>query len=305
MKQLAAITAAVLVLAGAMAAYGSDSESATAYQKIMTEIQSKARSVPTYEFVDTAERLLLGFLEKYPGTPEAAGADLNLGRIYSSIGKNKEAIEHLQRYLDADTEHDQKEEAAGRFALANSYLAMENFDSAEKVYRGLLEAGAGGNERLRQMVSRQVSRIGTLRKLKTGNPAIPFKAKTAGGKAITLDDYKGKVVLLDFWASWCAPCRNEMPNVKAAYSTYNDKGFEIIGISMDDSKAKFQSYMDSQELPWPQVFDGKGWMSEIGQLYAVSSIPATFLIDRQGRIRYKNVRGEKLVQSIGELIGEK
>ncbi|UCF06824.1 MAG: redoxin domain-containing protein [bacterium] len=304
MKRLAAGMVAALVIAYVSFALGAESESATEYKKVLNELQRKSRTVSTYEFIDTAERLLLGFLKIYPDSPEAAGANFNLGKIYSSIGRNKEAIDHLNVYLQADVPKDQKEEGAARFALANSYLAMENFDGAEKLLRELLKSGALKDNRMRQMASMQVARIATLRKLRIGLPAIGFSMQSAGGEKITLDSYKGKVVLLDFWASWCAPCRNEMPNVKKVYNHFHDKGFEIIGISLDDKKYKFDSYVDTQQLPWPQIYDGKGWMSEVGQLYAVNSIPATYLLDRQGKIRYKNVRGKELHTAIAKLIAE-
>jgi peroxiredoxin len=136
-----------------------------------------------------------------------------------------------------------------------------------------------------------LERIPILRKLAIGNPAIPIEAATSDGTEITLETYKGKVLLLDFWASWCAPCRQEMPNVKKVYNDFHSKGFEIVGISLDDTSAKFRGYVEEQQMPWPQIFDGKGWNSEVGRTYAVNVIPATFLLDRKGTIRYRNLRG--------------
>jgi peroxiredoxin len=305
MKRFTAGMVAALTILFISSALGAESESAAKYKKVMNELQRKSRTVSTYEFIDTAERLLLGFLRTYPESPEAAGANFNLGKIYSSIGKNKEAVEHLNVYLQADVQRDPKEEGMARLALANSYLAMENFDGAEKLFKELLESGVLKDDRTKQMASMQMARIATLRKLKIGLPAIGFSALSDKGKKITLDSYKGKVVLLDFWASWCAPCRNEMPNVKKAYSSFHDKGFEIIGVSLDDKKHKFESYMNTQKMPWLQIFDGKGWKSEVGQLYAVNSIPATYLLDRQGKIRYKNLRGKELHTAIAKLVAEK
>jgi peroxiredoxin len=95
-----------------------------------------------------------------------------------------------------------------------------------------------------------------------------------------------------------------MPNVKKTYNDFHGKGFEILGISLDDSSAKFRSYLDEQEIAWPQIFDGKGWNSEVGKLYAINSIPATFLLDRKGTIRYRDLRGEDLYEAVKTLIAE-
>lgn len=115
-----------------------------------------------------------------------------------------------------------------------------------------------------------------------GAKAMPFTAKTTDGKEVRFpDDYKGKVVLLDFWATWCGPCVKEVPNVVANYEKYHDKGFEILGISLDQAKAeeKLANFTKEKKMTWPQVYDGKWWQAKVGQTYAIDSIPAMFLID--------------------------
>jgi len=96
----------------------------------------------------------------------------------------------------------------------------------------------------------------------------------------------------------------EMPNVIRVYGEFQKKGFEIIGISLDSDEAQFQNFIKDNKMSWPQIYEGKGWGSGIGQLYAVSSIPATYLIDKKGKIRFKNVRGEKLKQAVQQLVTE-
>ncbi|HER42942.1 MAG TPA: TlpA family protein disulfide reductase, partial [Candidatus Eisenbacteria bacterium] len=88
------------------------------------------------------------------------------------------------------------------------------------------------------------------------------------------------------------------------YNEFNPKGFEILGVSLDDTGEKFRGYVEEQGITWPQIFDGKGWNSEVGRLYAVNSIPATFLLDRRGRIRYRDLRGEDLYKAVETLIAE-
>lgn len=115
-----------------------------------------------------------------------------------------------------------------------------------------------------------------------GAKAVPFIAKTTADKEVKFpDDYKGKVVLLDFWATWCGPCIKEVPNVVANYEKYHEKGFEILGISLDRAKAEetLATFTKENKMTWPQVYDGKWWEARIGKTYAIESIPAMFLID--------------------------
>jgi peroxiredoxin len=303
---LVMLAAALLIFIAVAPARGTDDEgdAAAAARNIKMELQSKRSSMSAYSYIDLAERLWSRFLEKYPSAPEAAEAHLNLGFIYAQTGRHEIAIQHLEGYKNVPGEKRSQEEAKALVTLAGSYMALERFDEAEVLLKKLAEPSSGRDYRINQMASRQLAMIGSLRKLKIGLPALVFSAKTHDGKRISLDDYKGKVVLLDFWASWCNPCRAEMPNVKKVYKEYRDKGFEIIGISLDDKEANFKRYMDSEKMPWPQIFDGKGWRSEIGQLYAVTAIPATYILDRDGIIRYKNARGKELGKAVKELIGK-
>lgn len=303
---LVMLAAALLIFIAITPASGAGDESGASAEarNIKMELQSKRPTMSVYSYIDLAERLWIGFLEKYPSVPEAAEAHLTLGFIYAQTGRHEKAIQHLEGYTNVPGERKSQEEAKALVTLAGSYMALERFDEAEALLKKLAEPSSGRDYRIGQMASRQLAMIGSLRKLKIGLPALTFSAKTYDGKPISLGDYKGKVVLLDFWASWCNPCRAEMPNVKKVYEEYHDKGFEIIGISLDDKEANFNKYLDSEQMPWPQIFDGKGWRSEIGQLYAVTAIPATYILDRDGVIRYKNARGKELGKAVKELIGK-
>lgn len=300
------LAAALLIFIAIAPARGANDESDAAAEarNIKVELESKRSSMTAYSYIDLAEQLWSRFLEKYPAAPEAAEAYLTLGFIYAQTGRHEGAIRHLEGYKNVPGEKRSQEEARALVTLAGSYMALERFDEAEGLLKKLAEPSAGRDYRISQMASRQLAMIGSLRKLKIGLPALEFSAKTSDGKRISLEDYKGKVVLLDFWASWCNPCRAEMPNVKKVYEEYHDKGFEIIGISLDDKEANFKKYMDSEQMTWPQIFDGNGWKSEIGQLYAVTAIPATYILDRDGIIRYKNARGKDLGKAVKELIGK-
>jgi len=124
------------------------------------------------------------------------------------------------------------------------------------------------------------------------------------GKDISLSDYigKNKVVLVDFWASWCGPCRVEMPNVVEAYKKYKSKGFEIVGVSLDESKDDWNKAIKDMKMNWPQMSDLKGWQSDLGAVYSVQSIPFTLLIDQDGKIIAQNLRGEELEKKLEEVL---
>lgn len=146
----------------------------------------------------------------------------------------------------------------------------------------------------------------TIRQLEgmaVGALAPDIEASTPDGKTIKLSDFRGKVVMVDFWASWCRPCRMENPNVLKAYTKYHPKGFEILGVSLDDNKAKWEAAIQQDGLVWNHISDLRGWQAEPAQVYGVSSIPATVLVDREGKIIARNLRGPSLEQKLAEIFG--
>lgn len=122
------------------------------------------------------------------------------------------------------------------------------------------------------------------------------------GREVSLADLKGKVVLVDFWATWCVPCIKVMPEIKKLYADFHDRGFEIIGISLDSDKEKLESYLAKEEIAWPQYFDGAGWDNEIARQYGIESIPATFLIGADGLIAATDSPVESLYARVDSLI---
>lgn len=136
----------------------------------------------------------------------------------------------------------------------------------------------------------------------TGALAPDINLATPDGGTLALSSLRGKVVLIDFWASWCGPCRRENPAVKAIYDKYKDKGFEIYGVSLDNNATQWKAAIAKDKLTWKHVSDLKGWKSSASQLYGVRSIPATFLLDKEGRIYKSGFRSHELEGLLQQLL---
>jgi peroxiredoxin len=141
--------------------------------------------------------------------------------------------------------------------------------------------------------------------LNVGAKFPDFNEKDVDGKTLSIADHKGKVVLIDFWATWCPPCRAEIPNVVATYKKYHGQGFEIIGVSLDDDHEKLSAFTKKMNMPWLQFFDGQGWSNKLAVKYGIEAIPATFLLDGNGMIIAKDLRGEELEQAVARALAKK
>jgi thiol-disulfide isomerase/thioredoxin len=141
--------------------------------------------------------------------------------------------------------------------------------------------------------------------LMVGTKFPDFNETDVAGKPLSIANDKGKVVLIDFWATWCGPCRAELPSVLATYRKYHDKGFEIIGVSLDEDQAKLTNFTKSMNMTWPQFFDGKSWQNKLAVKYGIESIPATFLLDGEGKIIGKDLRGEELPAAVARALAKK
>jgi thiol-disulfide isomerase/thioredoxin len=188
--------------------------------------------------------------------------------------------------------------------MGESYKGMGMFDDAEKEYKLIVSEFGGVSPKLTQFAQMNLADLETERKLSVGAEPLAFSVKSISGEPLSPEKYKGKVLLLDFWATWCGPCKVEMPNVKKVYSKYNSKGFEIVGISLDRSRDALDTYIAQNKIEWPQYFDGKYWNNDIATKYGVKSIPATYLIDKRGKIRYKSLRGKQLDEAVARLLAE-
>jgi thiol-disulfide isomerase/thioredoxin len=132
-----------------------------------------------------------------------------------------------------------------------------------------------------------------------------FSEKDLDGKPLSVAKFKGKVVLVDFWATWCGPCVAELPNVLKAYEDYHAKGFEIVGISLDSDEQKTRAFIKERKISWPQYYDGKGWDNKLAVQYGVHAIPATYLLDGEGKVIGRDLRGEDLTKAIAKALAPK
>lgn len=144
-------------------------------------------------------------------------------------------------------------------------------------------------------------RVNDIKGTQVGALATDFSQATADGKQVKLSDFRGQFVLIDFWASWCRPCRMENPNVVAAYNKFKDKGFTVFGVSLDTNKDQWVAAIDNDRLTWKNVSDLKGGSNEAATLYGIQSIPQNVLVDREGKIVAKNLRGKELDDKLNEL----
>jgi peroxiredoxin len=180
------------------------------------------------------------------------------------------------------------------FNYQNSTAPMEEL---ERIV-GLLDKGSL-NTKYGKLAQEKLNQLkGTT----IGYPALNFAQANPDGKMVNLTDLKGKYVLVDFWASWCGPCRGENPNVVAAFNKYKDKGFTVLGVSLDQNKDKWLQAIKADNLTWTHISDLKGWGNEAAKLYGISSIPQNLLLDKDGKILAKNLRGADLDAKLEELI---
>ncbi len=141
-----------------------------------------------------------------------------------------------------------------------------------------------------------------LKSTSIGTKAPEFETTDLYGQKVSLSSFRGKYVLLDFWASWCGPCRQENPNVVKAYEQYKNKNFTILGVSLDEDKEAWQKAIANDKLTWHHASDLAGWQSKTAQLYSVQSIPANFLLDPDGKIIAKDLRGEALSEALASVL---
>lgn len=140
--------------------------------------------------------------------------------------------------------------------------------------------------------------------LNVGQEAPPFQAETIQGEKLSLADQEGKIVILEFWATWCGPCKPEIPHLKSIDETYPNEKVQVIGISLDKDLTKLGEFIAKEEMKWPQIIQPEEWNGVIAEKYNVSGIPRSYIIGPDGKILAKDVRGKDLEDKIAELVSE-
>ena len=184
------------------------------------------------------------------------------------------------------------------------YLFMVSSSMFESEQQKEILALTNDEYKSNKNIKRVVDRLDAMEAVAVGNDFIDFTMKNPEGEYVSLSDYaaKGNYLFIDFWASWCGPCRNEMPNVVEAYKKYKNKGLEIVGVSLDKDEDKWIQGIKDLNMTWPQMSDLKLWESEVVGLYAIQSIPHTILLDKEGKIIAKDLRGKMLEEKLAELM---
>jgi thiol-disulfide isomerase/thioredoxin len=282
-----------------------------AYDQVLEEIKNLEHSVgrdtpmeKVMEIFGQVEQKLVDFATQYAGTDEAQDAKYQLGLLNANINNLDKAKLYLEDYIEHTPNAEKTKLGYAHFFLAEAFKNDDKFDQAKKHYSIFIKDYGDVDPRMVSQAKMSLNDIEILKHLAVGKPPIPFEVKGLDGKTISIEKLKGKVVLIDFWATWCGPCRSEMPKVISLYNEFHSKGFEIIGISLDDSRSVLERYLQDNKMTWPQYFEGTKWDNSVAKRYGVHSIPSTFLVDRQGNIRYKAVRGRELARAVEKLVRE-
>lgn len=246
-----------------------------------------------------------GYLQNELNTYQRIVAEANgeLGRLKSEMEKanaqkrfktSSELKKKLEKYradVQAELEEIIEKNRDNLFSVYIQAMGIENLnlEALKQRYEKLSEKA-----RQTQFAQTFVARIQLLENITAGASAPDFSLQTPDGEVVKMYDVKGKLKIIDFWASWCGPCRLENPNMVKLYNDYKDKGLTIISVSLDEKKDKWVEAIKKDGLSWIHLSDLKGWKSEVVKKYNVDAVPAIFILDENNRILGKQLRGEKL-----------
>jgi peroxiredoxin len=271
-KLLTAIAVASLLLSS-QCGFTADTNSAGADLRILTgKINAKLQANTTEKDLAPELKEFDALLEKYKGqkTDEVAQILFMKGMLYMQLDDTAKGVASVKQ-LKADFPDTKLGQNADEILAS-----MAKQEEAKKIQRTLVE----------------------------GTKFPDFDEKDVAGNPLSIANYKGKVVLIDFWATWCGPCKAELPNVLKTYQAHHGQGFEIIGISLDKDGKALTDFTKDKNMTWQQFFDGQYWSNKLAVKYGVNSIPATYLLDGDGKIIGKNLRGPALEAAVSEALAK-
>lgn len=256
----------------------------------LTEMKFKDAKKYYEESLKELNRLI----EKYPKTQQELEAKFYIGNIYNTMHNFDEATKYFDTVL-SQKDIDSLFRAKALYFKTKALIAKGDIAKAKETVAELKLI----DPRAADTFGRELT--GTIR---IGVEAPVFSVTDFNGKAVDLSKYKGNIVVIDFWATWCDPCIQEFPKVKKMYGKFKNKGVQFIGVSLDDDIEDLRGFVKQEEVEWPQIFDGKRWKGEIPALYSIQLIPTMIVLDRENKVRYIGSDTENVSQIVTTLLSE-